>query len=199
MLASIHPLGERARNNRWTITAGAFGLASVAAAAGFGGLLGWIGSLALSGGALSEMAGQISIGAILIGAGIADALGWPVPGPARQVNERWIGHYRGWVYGVGFGAQLGVGVTTHVVTWGTYAVVATALLAAEPLAGVVVMGGFGLGRSVSTLAAGWIDRPDRVTVWHRQMMRIAPTAHRISAAGLMVLGLATLALAVMTG
>jgi hypothetical protein len=38
----------------------------------------------------------------------------PVPGPRRQVDDRWRDQYRGWVYGLGYGVQLGVGVTTIV-------------------------------------------------------------------------------------
>ena len=42
-----------------------------------------------------------------------DARRLRVPGPNRQVNERWLDEYRGWVYGLGFGAQLGLGITTR--------------------------------------------------------------------------------------
>ena len=42
------------------------------------------------------------------------------PGPRRQVNERWLDEYRGWVYGLGFGAQLGLGVTTVITSAATY-------------------------------------------------------------------------------
>lgn len=35
-----------------------------------------------------------------------------LPGPARQVDEDWLARYRGWVYGAGFGTQLGLGVVT---------------------------------------------------------------------------------------
>ena len=43
-----------------------------------------------------------------------------MPGPRRQVNERWLDEYRGWVYGLGFGAQLGLGVSTVVSSAATY-------------------------------------------------------------------------------
>ena len=38
-----------------------------------------------------------------------------VPGPRRQVDERWLDRYRGWVYGVGYGSQLGLGIVTVVI------------------------------------------------------------------------------------
>ena len=58
-----------------------------------------------------------------------------VPGPRRQVNERWLDEYRGWVYGLGFGAQLGLGVTTIVTSAATYVALFAALLSGTPAAG----------------------------------------------------------------
>ncbi len=54
--------------------------------------------------------------------------GLSLPSWHRQVDEAWIGRYRGWVVGVGFGAQLGFGVVTIVTSSTTYAVVVLGLL-----------------------------------------------------------------------
>jgi len=45
MLASIHPLGERARRSRWGVTVTAYLLGSVAGGAGAGAALGAVGAI----------------------------------------------------------------------------------------------------------------------------------------------------------
>ena len=44
----------------------------------------------------------------LLVAFILDAAPGGVPSPGRQVNHRWLDEFRGWVYGLGYGAQLGL-------------------------------------------------------------------------------------------
>ena len=78
-------------------------------------------------------------------AGILDLAGVAPPGPERQVNERWIDTYRGTVYGFGFGAQLGAGLATFVVSWGVYAVLAGELLSGSAIGGAMSTGS-GKGR-----------------------------------------------------
>ena len=43
---------------------------------------------------------------------VFDLGGRALPSVQRQVNEDWLVEFRGWVYGFGFGAQLGAGVAT---------------------------------------------------------------------------------------
>ncbi|MDP3984780.1 MAG: hypothetical protein Q8Q52_07255 [Acidimicrobiia bacterium] len=170
MLSSIHPLGERARHNRWGVTVTAYTLSAGAVGAAAGAVLGWTGSLlpfAPSG------RRWMLVGAAL-GAGILDLARVRPPGPSRQVNERWIGQFRGWVYGAGFGAQLGIGFATFVVTWGVLATYVAALAVGAPASGAIIGGVFGAGRAVAPLAAGIIDRPSRLTSFHRRMAALGP-------------------------
>src|SRR4051794_33369808 len=109
MLASITPLGERARGSRFWLTAVFFVGASLVAGAALGALLGAVGSLVWAG-AAGGLRVAILAGALVAGL-VLDLLG-RLPGPRRQVNEEWLREYRGWVYGAGFGGQLGVGVAT---------------------------------------------------------------------------------------
>lgn len=187
MLSSIHPLGERGRHNRWGVTVAAFTVGAAAAGAGVGALLGYAGSLTLSG--LDASALLVSTGVVIGGAALLDTLRPSPLSTARQVNEHWIGHYRGWVYGSAFGFQLGVGVATYVVTWGVYATFVTEFLTASPIGGAIVGAVFGLGRSVTLLLAGWIDRPSRLTAFHERMSRLGPAVSRISVVGLSSLGI----------
>jgi MFS family permease len=182
MLTSIHPLGERARHNRWGLTVAAFVVAAIGTGAVLGAVLGWMGSL-LPGGTWRW---PVAAGAVA-GAGIADLLRVRPPGPRRQVNEDWIGTYRGWVYGGGFGAQLGAGFVTYVVTWGVWAVLALMILVGDPLGGALIGVAFGLGRSVFPLAAGRIDRPSRLTEFSRRMAELAGPVARVTGTGLVLM------------
>jgi hypothetical protein len=82
-----------------------------------------------------------------------------VPSWRRQVDEQWLTRYRGWVYGVGFGAQLGFGLVTIITSASTYAVVLLAALTGHLGAGLLVGATFGVVRAVpSLLMAGVADR-----------------------------------------
>ena len=133
MLSSIHPLGERARQNRWGITVAAMTIGSVGAGTTIGLALGAFGSVVVP--IAGEPAGLLVVGAAALAAGAADLARVRVPGPHRQVDETWIGPYRGWVYGGAFGVQLGAGLATYVVTWGVYAMLVAELFAGSAIAG----------------------------------------------------------------
>lgn len=186
MLSSIHPLGERARHNRWGLTVGAFTVASTMTGAVVGAGLGWVGSLLV--GSIEDAALLLGTAVIALTAAALDLTRVQPPGPERQVNEAWIGHYRGWVYGGAFGAELGLGVMTFVVTWGVYATYGAQLLSASPWRGAVVGGVFGFGRSLALLLAKRIDRPSHLTDFHRRMADLGLPVRRGAALSLAVAG-----------
>src|SRR5947208_1403835 len=122
MLASIHPLGERARHNRWTITVTAYLIASVIGGALTGSLAALVGSAVSSATGVTVPFEARGLAAVAILATITDAIArGRVPSWRRQVNEDWLNRYRGWVYGAGFGFQLGTGVLTIITTASVYA------------------------------------------------------------------------------
>jgi hypothetical protein len=146
MLSSINPLGERARGNRWGVTAGAYLVGSVAGGLAIGAALGSLGMLLdlLSSSARLGVAAGVAI----VGAGVDLARSrLRLPTVHRQVDERWLSRYRGWVYGVGFGAQLGTGVVTVVTSAATYVVLGLALLSGSTLGGAVIGAAFGFFRA----------------------------------------------------
>jgi hypothetical protein len=166
MLASITPLGERGRHSRWGITVSVFLLSAVAAAAAAGALLGALGSVVLAAHGRSAV--------LLVALGVAivlDGLPRAVPGPGRQVDERWLDEYRGWVYGAGYGAQLGLGVTTIVSSAATYVAVLAAFLTASAPAGAIVLGCFGAVRGLTPLAAAGVRSQRRLLEFHRTLAR----------------------------
>lgn len=186
MLSSIHPLGEGGRNNRWGVTVTAFSLASVVAGAVVGGSLGLVGTWLLPG--PSEEYWLVAIAVVAIGAGILDLARVNAPGPARQVNEAWIGRYRNWIYGGAFGAQLGVGFSTYVVTWGVYSTLAVEFLSASPTRGMWIGGIFGAGRTIGLFVALRVDRPSRLANLHRNMAKLGRPIHLATAAAAILIG-----------
>jgi hypothetical protein len=188
MLASITPLGERSRGSSWWVTVSLFALGAIVAATLVGALLGGLGRLLGAG---------HWRGAVVAGAAGA-ALLWdlfpvlPLPTTRRQVNEDWLVRYRGWVYGVGFGTQLGIGGVTIVTSAATYAVGVTALLGAGPLGGAAVGGAFGGVRALSLLPARRAHDPHSLSDLHRWLAG----AQRPAAALVRSLELAALAAAV---
>ena len=162
MLASIHPLGERARGQRFSVTVVALTIGSIGGGAIFGALLGGLGSFIGGSGSVAIRAAVLAVAAV-IAAAVDGRRNGSVPSWHRQVNEDWLGRYRGWVYGLGFGAQLGVGVLTIVTTAAVYLTWIAAAITASPGRGLVVGAGFGLARSVPLFASASLVTPGSIT------------------------------------
>ena len=188
MLASINPLGERSRNQRYWMTVVAYIIGSTVAGAFLGGTLGLVGAPV----ALPIIA--LAVVAVLAIAGImfdARAFGTRVPGPRRQVDENWLVTYRGWVYGAGFGAQLGFALVTIVTASATWVAFACALLSGSALAGVVIGSIFGLARALPILAAARVRHPSTLLGLVRRLEGLRPRVARATTA---VQGMAAAAL-----
>ncbi len=192
MLASITPLGERGRNSHWSVTIVAFALGASVAGALAGAAAGALGALAL-GRAVSAGARLLVLGAAVLAAIAIDARGVPAPGPRRQVDERWLDRYRGWVYGLGYGAQLGLGVTTIVTSAATYVALLAAFLSAGALRGALVMGCYGAVRGLTPLAAARVRSPQQLFALHGWLERRRALTARAAVAVLAVILLAALA------
>ncbi|MGH9265807.1 MAG: sulfite exporter TauE/SafE family protein [Acidimicrobiales bacterium] len=188
MLASIHPLGERARERRWGVTVSAYLLASTAAAALLGAALGGIGDvLALTPGSTAALVAALCALALAFDLGVG---GLRLPTVHRQVDKDWLYRYRGWVVGAGFGFQLGLGVVTIVNTAAVYLTLALALLTGSAAAGAAVGATFGLARALVILAVAPVRRPDQLRAALRRMHAWRPLSER---AGIAVQALALVA------
>ena len=181
MLASITPLGERGRGSSCNVTATAFAVGAVGAGALGGVTLGAIGSL-LPGGAQWR---SVALAAVLLVAVLFDAtpLCSRLPTTRRQVNEDWLVRFRGWVYGIAFGAQLGVGLATIVSSAAVFATVGSALVCANLLAGALIGASFGAIRALSLVSARDVQDPGALFAFHQRLVRIEPGARRVLVAG----------------
>ena len=82
-----------------------------------------------------------------------------LPTNHRQVNERWLDEYRGWVYGLGYGFQLGLGVVTIVTSAATYLTFVAAFLCHSVLGGLAIGLTFGLVRALPVLLTAPVRTP----------------------------------------
>ncbi len=169
MLSSITPFGERGRGNTWGVTMGWFVAGAALGGAGIGTVLGLVGqALAVVLPLQARLAGVVALAltALVVDLSRRPAL---LPSWRRQVDERWIDRYRPWVYGAGFGAQLGAGVLTIVSSASTYLVLALAVLTGSLAAGVALAATFGLVRGLSLLTAKPLTSPAALRSFHQRL------------------------------
>jgi hypothetical protein len=184
MLASITPLGQRGTIfPGWAVTVTAFLLAAVVAGAALGAALGGLGGLALPHG-LGDRGRLLVLALAALAALALDAGPARVPGPRRQVDERWRARYRGWVYGLGYGTQLGLGVATIVSSAATYVALLAALLSGSVLDGALIAGLAGLVRGATPLLSAGVRRPEQLLALHRALDRWRVPAARLAAGAL---------------
>jgi MFS family permease len=171
VLGSITPLGERARGRRWGVTVAAYTTGSALGGVAVGSVLGALGSVIAS--PLGVPLRVLVIGVAAALGVIADArvAGLRPPSVSRQVNEEWMTRYRGWVYGVGFGVQLGIGVVTVVTTSALYVALLAALLTGTIGGGALVGGAFGLVRGATILSAAGVRGTEQLGRVHATLGR----------------------------
>lgn len=192
MLASITPLGERSRGFSWGVTASAFAVGAVCTGALAGAAAGGLGSLAPTGTWRDVVALALLALALVLD---ASPLRRRLPTTRRQVNEDWLTRYRGWVYGVGFGAQLGTGLATIVTSAAVYAAAVGAVLCGTVAAGAAVGAAFGVIRALSLLPARVATDPAGLVRLHERLGRGEAPARRAvpvaeaAAIALLVVGL----------
>ncbi|REK18403.1 MAG: hypothetical protein DWQ40_08545 [Actinobacteria bacterium] len=183
--AQIHPLGEKSRGNIWGVTMMSFTIASIAAGGSLAAFSGWLGGTLFD---IDDLA-LLLAGAFAVLAGILDLSPLTPWTPRRQVNENWIGRYRGWVYGAGFGAQLGVGFAVFVMSWGYWAMLAIAFVSGSALHGAIIGAVFGLGRGVLLFLSRRSTTPESLVAFHASMMRFKPVVFRATGIATVATGL----------
>ena len=186
MLSSITPFGERYRGARFAWTSAWF-----LAGAGVGGLtLGGIASILtlsvraafdVSRSSGSRLTGGLAVGVVCMAVaaiGAATDLGLfgdVLPVLRRQVDDGWMSRFRPWVYGAGFGWQIGFGFATYVMTAGiavTFAFAIAAGVAANSVYEtllICVVFGFARGATVFIIAGA--STPQRLRQVHRKLNR----------------------------
>jgi hypothetical protein len=185
MLTSITPLGERGRGHRYAVTLTAYVLGCLLGGATIGVLLGAVGVL------LPSLPALLLGGLLCLVAAVADLRGIRLG--RRQVDEDWLARYRGWVYGVGFGYQLGLGVVTVITSAATLVVLGLALLSQSVLGGLAIGLVFGGARALPALLVGRATSHEQLRSLAAGIEQHAPAVARTTAAALALGGAVLLA------
>jgi hypothetical protein len=99
-----------------------------------------------------------------------------------------LGRYRGWVYGLGFGAQLGFGLVTIITSATVYAVVLVMVWSGDGPAGLAIGGTFGLVRALPVLLGRRVQEPVSLRRLLASVDRWARPAERLAVGSLTVAG-----------
>lgn len=185
MLTSISPLGERARGNRWSVTVLWLSLGAVAGGAAAGAALGALGQISVAG-------VDSNVRLVLLAVACAVAAAWDLSGRRlpgrRQVNEDWLVAYRSWVYGAGFGLQLGAAVATVVNTALVPVFMVAALISGQAAAGLAMGAVFGAVRGASLMLGRRVRTPEDLRQLHRRLDHHADKVRRLGAGVAAALG-----------
>jgi hypothetical protein len=169
MLSQITPFSERARGQHYSVTAAFFVLGSAAGGATLGAVTAVAAAAVSAAGIGSDALLGIAAGlAVLTAAVDVGVFTAAPPFFRRQVNEDWLPRYRGWLYGVGFGWQVGVGVATYIMTAGVFLTAALAVLTADPLAAFFVPVVFGIARGLTVYLTAHVCTPAQLQSFHRR-------------------------------
>lgn len=185
MLSSISPLGERARGNRWATTVAWLSLGAVVGGASVGAVFAALGRALTDPGrvgiGVDDRAALVVLAAACLLAALWDLSGRRLPG-RRQVNEGWLVGYRSWVYGAGFGLQLGAAVVTVVNTALVPVFMLAAALTGDVAAGLAIGAVFGAARAASMLVVRKVRTTGDLQRLHRRIEEFAGSARRAGAA-----------------
>jgi hypothetical protein len=178
MLSSIHPLGERGRGQPWAVTVGFYVAGSAVGGALLGAGAGLVGAPLFSS---HPGAARVAAALALVLAAAGEATGVTVPSLRRQVNEDWLHSVRGWVYGLGFGVQLGAGLVTIVTSLTTYALAVVAACTASVGPAAAAGAAFGLARALPVLLARRVVDARGLARLHRRLHRAHGPARAVAA------------------
>jgi len=179
MLSTITPIAERAKGHRYAATCTWFVVGATLGGLALGGVIAVLAAATRAVGPTPTMAGTSGlVAALVVLVSDTGLTGARLPVHHRQVNERWLDAYRPWVYGVGFGFQIGAGVATYITTAAVYVTVALGGLTASPVVGLALGGAFGLVRGLAVTLTRRVTTPAGLLAFHQRFSALRPWADR---------------------
>jgi hypothetical protein len=177
MLSTITPITEQARGRRYWATVPWYVLGAVAGGATLG-LLAAVLALPVRALDLSTSAALAIVAVLAIVSILSDLrVGrFQLPRHGRQVDRLWLDHYRSWVYGTGFGWQIGVGLATYIVTSAVYLAVAIAALTGSPAEAFLIGVIFGTVRGLAIFLGVGATTLEALRSLHRRIHRLEPAS-----------------------
>jgi hypothetical protein len=196
MLSKITPMAEPTRNYTYRGTVAWF----VVGATLGGATLGVPVALAAAGIGALDLAPEVALGLAGVAAAVCAASdaqlgGFRLPGHRRQVDDTWLDTYRSWVYGGGFGWQIGVGLATFIVTAAVYLTMVLAALTGSPVVAFAICLLFGFTRGLAVLISRTATSPERLGRLHQRFDALAPVSRRLTIGFQVVLAVVALAAA----
>ncbi len=177
MLSTLTPTSERARGHDYRTTATWFVAGATAGGACLGLLMaGGAALVVLAGMSAGARVWAVGLAALVAAASDSRLFGRGLPVHHRQVNERWLDEYRPWVYGAGFGWQIGTGLVTYVTSSAVYLLVVLGMLTGSPVAGLLLGTGFGVLRGLAVLLTARISSTVELLSFHRRFEAARPLA-----------------------
>lgn len=198
MLSTFTPMSERARGRRYWLTVVWFVVGAVIGGAALGGIA------ALAAFVVGAVAGVRSVAALGVLA-VAFVIGgiWDLgfvqpalPHHRRQVNETWLRQFRRWFTASAFGAQIGFGFATYIMTAGVYLTVLCGALSGDPTTAFAVGVSFGATRGALVLVASRITTPTRLMSVHQRIEALREPVRIAVASTLVACGVATAIVAI---
>ena len=171
MLSSLNPVAERARGNRfwvtacWYVVGAAAGGLALGAACAVGAAA--VGRAGFSPSVLWTAAAALAVGGVVSDTGV---LGRSLPVHPRQLDERWLLRYRRWLYAVGYGVQIGAGFATYIMSAAIYLTAALAVLSGSWRGAMLVGAVFGTVRGLTILTSAVTRTPDMMRSMHRRLV-----------------------------
>src|SRR5436190_10857443 len=172
MVQTITPVGHGGSKGRWAGSAALYIVATTSVAAVFGAMLGGAGVVM---GAPWGATATAATAAVALGYLAREVWGLAIPIPAarRQVPEWWRTFFSPRVAAVLYGAGLGIGFLTYLPAGTLAAVGVAALVSGTPAPSAVLMGAFGLGRSLTILLAADATSASALDRVQRRVDRLA--------------------------
>jgi hypothetical protein len=179
MLSTVTPLAEEGRGHKYRSTAAWFIVGSIVGGATLGvGAALLAGMIGVAGVSTNTALALGAIAAIVTASSDLRLFGVHLPINPRQVNELWLGKFRPWVYGAGFGWQIGVGFATYIMTGAVYLTVALAALTGSPAIAFGICVAFGLCRGLAIMLGSTITSTERLMAFHRRFDSLAEPVRR---------------------
>jgi hypothetical protein len=179
MLSQITPVAEAGRRQKFGRTAAWFVAGAVVGGLTLGALIALGAAVVASTGPGASTALTV-VAVAAVAAALVDGrvLGSGPPFLRRQVNEDWLSNYRSWVYGGGFGWQIGAGITTYVMTAAVPLLVVVGALSGRPGVAVLLGAVFGLTRGLAVLTGARVRSLSALYALHRRFDALAEPVRR---------------------
>lgn len=188
MVTTIAPAVFAGNRKKWTMAAVIFVAGGALGGAATGMALSGIGQVTFATGSMRRAAWlMLVVGAL--GYAFHERGFWqlPVPSLHRQVPRGWRSRFPLPVVALLYSVDLGAGILTQITTASLYVLCLALVALGEPVKGILLMGCYGMVRSLTTMAfSAGLDTMDAAIIRSQTMIPWRPVLRSLSAIALLV-------------